>query len=323
MTTNNTNHQVVSSRPIRECVGLIVNGANAAAAVNTIVAAEDAGVRQIWMTQPPNLPDVLTTFAAAKTSSVNLGTSIVPTYPRHPLVLAQQALALHDLAPGRLRLGIGPSHRFIIENMYGLQHSKPLAHLREYVDVLRTALWNGKVSHHGDFYNVEAALVRTAQIPVLISTLGKMAFQLAGQIADGALTWVCPIPYLLHTAIPALRSSAAAVGRSVPPLVAHVPVALREDRASVLSAGHRYLDFYVPFYANMFSNAGFQITSDQTVPDALIDNLVISGNEITIAARLTKLLGMGIDELMISLVPITGTGEDEQQAQLMHSIGRV
>ena len=325
MTTNNTSHQVVSSRPTRERVGLIVDGTSAAAAINTIAAAEDAGVRQIWMTQPPNLPDVLTIFAAAtsKTSSVNLGTSIVPTYPRHPLVLAQQALALHDLVPGRLRLGIGPSHRFVIENMYGLQRSKPLAHLREYVEVLRTALWNGKVSHHGDFYNVEAALVRTAQIPVLISTLGKMAFQLAGQIADGALTWVCPIPYLLHTAIPALRSSAAAVGRSVPPLVAHVPVALREDRASVLSAGHRYLDFYVPFYANMFSNAGFQITSDQTVPDALIDNLVISGNEITIAARLTKLLGMGIDELMISLVPITGTGEDEQQAQLMHSIGRV
>ena len=64
------------------------------------------------------------------------------------------------------------------------------------------------------------------------------------QIADGALTWVCPVSYLLDTGIPALRSSAAAVGRSTPPLVAHVPVALSEDRVSVLSAGHRYLDFY-------------------------------------------------------------------------------
>ena len=89
---------MTSSRPIRERVGLIVDGANAASAVKTIVVAEDAGVRQIWMTQPPNLPDVLTTFAAAaaKTSTINLGTSIVPTYPRHPLVLAQQVLALHD-----------------------------------------------------------------------------------------------------------------------------------------------------------------------------------------------------------------------------------
>ena len=137
--TSSENYQVVSgSSPIRERVGLAIDGANAAAAVKTIVAAEDAGVRQIWMVQPPNLPDTLTTFsaAAAKTSTVKLGTSIVPTYPRHPLVLAQQALAIHDLAPGRLRLGIGPSHRFIIENIYGLQHSKPLAHLREYLEVL-------------------------------------------------------------------------------------------------------------------------------------------------------------------------------------------
>ena len=178
------------------------------------------------------------------------------------------------LAPGRLRLGIGPSHRFIIEIIYGLQHSKPLAHLREYLEVLRTALWDGKVNHRGQFYNVEVTMPRTPQIPVFISTLGKMAFQLAGQIADGALTWVCPVSYLLDTGIPALHSSAAAVGRSTPPLVAHIPVALSEDRNSVLSAGHRYLDFYakIPFYANMFSNAGFQLTFDQMVIDVLIDS---------------------------------------------------
>ena len=71
-----------------------------------------------------------------------------------------------------------------------------------------------------------------------------MAFQLAGQIADGALTWVCPVPYLLRTGIPALRSSAAAVGRSAPLLAAHIPVALSENRHSVLTAGHQMLDFY-------------------------------------------------------------------------------
>ena len=246
----------------------------------------------------------------------------MPTYPRHPLVLAQQALALQDLAPGRLRLGIGPSHRFIIENMYGLQHSKPLAHLREYVEVLRAALWAGKVNHHGHFYNVEAMFPLTAQIPIFISTLGKMAFQLAGQIADGAITWVCPVPYLINIGIPALHSSAASAGRSAPILIAHVPVALSEDRASVLSAGHRFLDFYAPFFANMFYNAGFQITSDQKVSDALVDNLIISGNDATVAARFNELLGAGLNELMISLVPITETGDDEQ-ALLMHLIGRL
>jgi alkanesulfonate monooxygenase SsuD/methylene tetrahydromethanopterin reductase-like flavin-dependent oxidoreductase (luciferase family) len=190
---------------------------------------------------------------------------------------------------------------------------------------LRTALWNGKVSHRGDFYNIEAELVRSAQIPLLISTLGKMAFHLAGQIADGALTWVCPVPYLLHTGMPTLRSSAATVGRSTPPLIAHLPIILSEDRASVLSAGHRYLDFYakIPFYANMFSSAGFPIASDQVVLDTLIDSLVISGNETTITARLTELLKTSIDELMVSLVPIAGTGVDEQQVRLMQLIGQL
>ena len=207
--------------------------------------------------------------------------------------------------------------------MYGLRHTKPLVHLREYFEVLRTVLWNGKVSYHGQFYNVEVKFPRTAQIPVFISTLGKMAFQLAGQMADGALAWVCPVPYLLHIGIPALRSSAVAAGRPAPPLIAHVPVALSEDRISVLSAGHKYLDFYgkIPFYANMFSNAGFQLTSDQTVPDALLDNLVVSGNEATVAARLSELLGTGLDELMTSLVPVTGA--DDEYARLMNLIGRL
>jgi F420-dependent oxidoreductase-like protein len=324
--TRDSGSQVYTSeQPTRERVGLVLDGSNAEVAVKTIVAAEDAGVRQIWMTQPPWWPDVLTTFAAAatNTSTVCFGTSIVPTYPRHPLVLAQQALALYDIAPSRVRLGIGPSHRFIIEDMYGLQQRTPLAHLREYVEILHAALWEGKVNHHGDFYNVAATLPRKPQIPVLISTLGEKAFQLAGQIADGALSWVCPVPYLLHTGIPALRTSAAAVGRSVPPMVAHVLVALSEDRNSILSAGHQLLDFYakVPFYANMFSNAGFQPTSDQTVPDALVDNLVISGNEDIVAARFTELLATGLDELMVSLVPIKDAVNEMRQ--LMHLIGQL
>jgi F420-dependent oxidoreductase-like protein len=324
--TRDSGSQVYTSeQPTRERVGLVMDGSNAEVAVKTIVAAEDVGVRQIWMTQPPWWPDVLTTFAAAatNTSTVRFGTSIVPTYPRHPLVMAQQALALYDIAPSRVRLGIGPSHRFIIEDMYGLQHRTPLAHLREYVEILHAALWEGKVDHHGDFYNITATLPRTPQIPVLISTLGEKAFQLAGRIADGALSWVCPIPYLLRTGIPALRTSAAAVGRSVPPMVAHVLVALSEDRNSILSAGHQLLDFYakVPFYANMFSNAGFQPTSDQTVPDSLVDNLVISGNEDIVAARFTELLATGLDELMVSLVSIKDAVNEMRQ--LMHLIGQL
>jgi F420-dependent oxidoreductase-like protein len=323
-----TNPQAASrARPIRERIGLGVDGSNSAAAVKSIVAAEDAGVKQIWMAQIPFSPDTLTTLAAAaeKTTTINLGTSIVPTYLHHPLVMAQQALSIQDLAPGRFRLGIGPSHRFIIEDMYGLQHTKPLAHLREYIEVLRAALWDGKVSHHGEFFNIEAVFPATPQIPIFMSALGKKAFRLAGQIADGAVTWVCPIPYLINTGIPALRSSASEARRSPPILVAHIPVALSEDRESVHSAGHEFLDLYVkiPFYANMFSNAGYQITSEQCVPDILVDTLLISGNEATVSARLRELLGAGLDELLVTLVPVSDTAEDEQQTRLMNLVGRL
>ena len=173
--TKDSGLQVSSRRLIRERVGLIVNGTNAAAAIKTIAAAEAAGVQQIWMTNIPWSPDVLTTFAAAaiKTSRIRLGTSILPTYPRHPVVLAQQVLALHDIAQGRLRLGIGPSHRAVIEDIYGLPQTKPLVHLREYVKVLHSIFWDGKVDHHGEFFNIVIEFPRKVQIPVLISTLGK------------------------------------------------------------------------------------------------------------------------------------------------------
>ena len=325
--TKHSDLQVTPSRPpIRECVGLIVNGTNSAAAIKTIVAAETAGVQQIWMVQPPWSPDVLTTLAAAaiKTSRVRLGSSILPTYPRHPVVLAQQVLALHDIAPGRLRLGIGPSHRSIVEDIYGLPQTAPLVHLREYVKVLHSIIWDGKVDHHGEFFNIVIEFPRTAQIPVLISTLGKKAFQLAGEIADGALSWMCPIPYLLHTGIPLLRKAATVNGRSKPPpLVAHVPVALNQDRESVMVAGHKMFDMYskFPFYVKMFADAGFPLTTDKKMTDDLVNNMIISGNEDTVATSLTKLLNAGLDELMVSLVSVVD--EKYEQTQLMHLIGQL
>jgi F420-dependent oxidoreductase-like protein len=325
--TKNSDLQVSPSRrPTRERIGLIVNGTNAAAAIKTIAAAETAGIQQIWMTNTPWFPDVLTTLAAAaiKTSIVRLGTAIIPTYPRHPVVLAQQVLALHDIAPGRLRLGIGPSHRAIVEDIYGLPQTTPLVHLREYVKVIHSILWDGKVDHHGEFFNVVVEFPRTAQIPVLISTLGKKAFQLAGEIADGALSWMCPVPYLLHTGIPVLRKAATANGRSnPPPLVAHVPVAISQDRDSVMAAGHKMFEMYskLPFYAKMFADAGFPLTSDKKVSDEFVNNMIISGNEDTVAKSLTKLLDAGLDELMVSLVSVVD--EKYEQTQLMHLIGQL
>jgi alkanesulfonate monooxygenase SsuD/methylene tetrahydromethanopterin reductase-like flavin-dependent oxidoreductase (luciferase family) len=142
-------------------------GGDSREAVDRIVAAEAAGVPHIWMTQGPAAPDTMSIFAAAavRTASIGLGTAIIPTYPRHPITLAQQALAIADLAPGRLRLGVGPSHRPIIEGVYGLSLAAPMAHLREYVAILRGLLHDGTSKHQGAFYRVRTTMPRPSASP--------------------------------------------------------------------------------------------------------------------------------------------------------------
>ena len=320
-----TDAQIASQLSARERVGLAVSGADARAVVSTIVAAEAAGIRQVWMTQGGPSPDTLSIFAAAaiQTTSIRMGTAIIPTYPRHPLALAQQALTLGDLAPGRLRLGVGPSHRPIIEGAYGIPMTAPLEHLREYVAVLRAALWEGKVDHHGNFFTVKTTLPRTPHTPIPISALRTGAFQLAGEVADGAISWVCPTPYLLEKALPALQAGAAKNGRSAPPLIAHIPVAFSQHRQAMLDVARKQLGYYgkLPFYASMFADAGFPVSSDGTMSDALLDSLVVSGDESTVAARLTDLLAQGLDELLV--MPITVTDAEGEQARLAKLIGQL
>lgn len=318
--------QTSTQQPARERVGLAIYGTDSAAVLSAITAAEAAGVRQIWMTQGTPAPDTLTIFAAAamRTTSIRLGTSIIPTYPRHPLAMAQQALVLGDLAPGRLRLGIGTSHRPTIEGIYGIPMASPLEHLREYVAVLRAALWEGKIDYHGHFYTIKTTLPRPPRTPILISALREGAFQLAGEVADGAISWMCPIPYLLEKAFPALRAGASKTGRPVPPLVAHIPVALSQHRQAVLSAARRQISRYghLPFYAGMFADAGFPVSPDGTMSDALIDSLVVSGDEAAIADRLTDLLAMGLDELLIMPILVADPAADEPY-QLARLIGQL
>jgi len=314
-----------SLKSLRDRVGLVVAGADSRAVVERIVTAEAAGVPRVWMTQGAAAPDTLSIFAAAavRTTTIGLGTAIVPTYPRHPITLAQQALTIADLAPGRLRLGVGPSHRPIIEGVYGLSLDAPMAHLREYVAILRDLLHDGKSEYQGEFHRVRATLPRPSGTPILISALRAGAFQLSGEISDGALSWLCPPAYLLNISLPALQSGAALAGRPAPPLVAHVPVALSTDRAAVAVAARKLLGGYarLPFYAGMFADAGFPPAPDGSVPDALIDGLVVSGDEAAIENRLHELLDQSLDELLIMPVPIAD--ETDERERLARLVGRL
>jgi F420-dependent oxidoreductase-like protein len=299
-----------ADQPARERVGLALFGrAPVPHLLERLRQADKAGVRQFWMTQLPISPDTLTLFAAAlvQTERIRLGTAIVPTYPRHPLVMAQQAYTLEELGPGRLRLGVGTSHRHSIEGVYGFSMVEPLEQLREYLTILRAVLWEGHVDFQGRFYTAHVAFPQPRRIPILISALRSRAFRLAGELADGAISWMCPHPYLLEKARPALVEEAASRGRPVPPLLAHVPVVLGADWGAVLEAARNHLGFYAraPFYRNMFADAGYPLGSDGLLPEELVRNLVVWGDEATVADRLRALLAQGFDELLVMLVPLS------------------
>jgi alkanesulfonate monooxygenase SsuD/methylene tetrahydromethanopterin reductase-like flavin-dependent oxidoreductase (luciferase family) len=322
-------HQLLNTttqRPQRDRIGIYIEARDSVDAIARIREAEQAGVQQIWMaTESAGRADILTVFAAvaSQTERIRLGTGVVPIYPRHPLVTAQQALAIHDIAPGRLRLGVGSSIRFYIEGVYGLQLSSPLQYLREYVEVLRGVLWEGSSNYHGKFFQVAFPATRTASVPLLIPALGLKAFRLAGEIADGVLPAMCPLPYLLNQALPAMRAGAEASKRPVPPLTVPVTIAMSTDEAAVLAAVRQQLKGMTQLgpYANMFVQAGFAgaVKGDEAQLDALARSLTISGDEATVRHRLQELLASGLDELLLGLVPIAD--EERERKQLFHLIG--
>ncbi len=297
--------------------GLVIPRGSAAALVERVTEAEQRGIRQVWTTVGGPTADPVTAFAAAgaATERIGLGTAVAPTYPRHPITLAAQAIALNDLAPGRIRLGVGTSHKPTIEGSYGIPMGTPLAHLREYVTILRTLLWEGSVEFAGDYFTVKTALpanVSPPRIPVPISALRPNAFRLAGEIADGAISWVTPIAYLVETALPAMRAGAETAGRERPPLIAHVPVAISTDRAAARDAFRAQFPVYpkLPFYAAMFAVAGYPVTANAEMSDDLVDVLTVSGGPEEVRTRLEAIQERGIDEVMISHVAVTDEAEE-------------
>ncbi|GHO96157.1 LLM class F420-dependent oxidoreductase [Reticulibacter mediterranei] len=307
-------------------VGVYIQARDTIDAIARIQEAEHAGVQQAWMAMGgAGFADILTVLAiaATQTEQIKLGTAIVPAYSRHPLVTAQQALAVHDFAPERLRLGIGSGNRAFIEGRYGLQQTTPLRYLKEYMEVVRGVLWQGRIDHHGEFFQVVDTLPRTAQVPLLIPALGLKAFRLAGEIADGALASLCPVPYLLEQALPALRAGAEEKSRPAPPVVACLPVAFSTDDATVSVAMRQFIQqlAQASTYARMFAQAGWAsaMNGDEAALNALARTLVISGNEEIVRDRVQELLASGLDELLLLVIPIVD--EATERKQLLHLIG--
>ena len=318
--------KMYEDRALRERVGMTVWSTDPTTLVTVLAEVEQAGVDHVWVPfGPPWSPDLLTVLAAAavRTTHLKLGAAIVPVYSRHPVLLALQALSLGDLAPQRLRLGLGIGAPELAKRVYGVEMESPLSYLREYIQVLRPLLHQGEVHHQGHFFTADIALPTSTQIPIFMAALGPAAFRLAGELADGVLPFLCPIPYLLNTALPALHEGASAAGRLRPPIVAHVPVALTEDRATAFQVGRQAFTAHTtyPFYRKMFVAAGFSTQEIETVSDTFVERLLVFGSVSQIKDRLLELLGRGIDELTIG--PVWVSDAAQERSRLAQLIGQL
>lgn len=277
---------------------------NARKAVEAAIQAESMGIEAIWLDVSRDVADPATFFAAAAwaTSSLSLGLAIVPTFPRHPAVLANQAQALYQLGGTRIRLGIGPSHRHIISGAYGMSFERPLAHLREYLQILRALTTTGGCQFSGEFFTVDTGLDSAAPLPLYISALGPRAMQLAGELADGALTWLAPIDYLRDEGLAQMNAGAARAERARPRLVASFPCIVSDD---IIEVRHRIgpmLSVYqaLPFYASILDRAGVDLRGDEW-PSVALSRIVFWGSPEQIAAQTAHALAQGIDEITLKL----------------------
>ena len=300
--------------PSGASIGIVVQPDETSATLEMIKMADHARVDTVWLTAGRLRPDALTILAAATrtTSRVRLGTAVIPIWPRHPLALAQQIRALESLAPGRIRLGVGPSTAAAM-SPYGAEFRRPLSHLREYVNVLRTLFETGGVDFRGEFLRAKGRIPGPLPTPVLASALGEGAFRFCGEITDGAITWVCPPRYVKDTGLPALRNGAASMDRDPPPVVLCVPTLVSEDARAVNQAARQHIAMYTRFqyYREMFLRAGYP-PRDGPISGALVKDLVAHGSVEEVATRLRELASWS--EVMV--FPLTGGLTDRKGWEL-------
>lgn len=287
-----------------------------------IERAERAGVASVWAAMPVTSYDTATVLAAAlaRTERIVVGTAIVPVFTRHPVAVLSQATALEAIAPGRLRLGVGTGNLGVTAAAIGAPVDRPLGRMREYVEVLREGLRDGKVRYRGRFYSVDADLDDAPATPVILAALGPKAFEVAGEVSDGAMSWYCPPAYLDAVARPEVASGAAKAGRPTPPIVQQVAVAVTDDREAAREWARPQVVPFVntPAFATMFAAAGYPQAGDGSVTDELIHALLITGTEDEIVKELAN--RARVDEVFATHMP--GPDPDRELDVLLRSLVR-
>ncbi|KKM02047.1 hypothetical protein LCGC14_1788330, partial [marine sediment metagenome] len=253
-------------------------------------------------------------------SRIELGTSVVPTYSRHPVVMAQQALTAQAATGGRFNLGIGLSHKPVVEGMWGMSYEKPAVHMREYLSVLRPLLKEGRVSFNGEFFRVSATVqvVAPEPPPVLIAALAPVMLRLAGELADGTVTWMVGRKTLETHIVPRINSAAKAAGRAEPRVVVALPIAVTDDVGEARERAARSFQIYgtLPNYQRMLNIEGAAGPAD----------VAIVGDEKEVEVQLRGIAAAGATDFLAGMFPVGDDASgslDRTRALLKTLIGKL
>ncbi|MGD0882847.1 MAG: TIGR03564 family F420-dependent LLM class oxidoreductase [Acidimicrobiales bacterium] len=272
--------------------------------------AEEAGLASLWIPQIPDDFDALTAAAliGSATATIEIGTAVVPIQPRHPIALAHQALSTQAVCGGRLTLGLGVSHHWVIDEMLGLPYEHPAAAMRDYLDVLDQALAGpGTVDVENGHFHVHQPMDITdiTPTPVMIAALGPVMLRIAGERTDGTILWLADERAIGSHIAPVLHEAAAAVGRATPRIVAGVPVCLcADDEVDVAVArANRVLSEseVSPNYQKLLDRGDARTVGD----------ILAAGSEESIRRRLRSFADAGATDVSLRVVPIGETRDDK------------
>ena len=269
--------------------------------VQQVVQVEQDGFDGAWFGQIFSA-DAMTALAlaGARTNRIELGTAVIPTYPRHPYVLAQQALTVQAATGGRFTLGLGLSHAPVVESMWGLSYERPAVHMREYLSVLQPLLTDGRVSFSGDLFRVNAqAAVPTPEPPqVMIAALAPVMLRIAGERTGGSILWMTGPKTIESHIMPRLTKAAEGSGRPQPRIVAALPVAVTDDpdAARQRAAGLFAIYGTLPNYQRVLEKEGASGPQD----------VAIVGNEAQVEQQIREMASAGATEFVAAAFPADG-----------------
>jgi F420-dependent oxidoreductase-like protein len=262
--------------------------------VQRVAALRDEGFRRIWMAQMPWAADLPIELALAlrEVDDIEVGSAVIPIQVQHPMQLAQRALTLSLISGGRFALGIGMSHRPVVEGVWGLPWDKPVRQMREYLDGLQPLLNGEAAAANGEFWSTHGSL----QIPatpapdVYLAALGPQMLRLAGKRTAGTLTWMTGPKTLAEHVGPELRGAAAEAGRAQSDVrvAASLPISVTDDVDGARAHAAKEFAVYgtLPSYRAMLDREGYAGPEDAA----------IIGDEQTVSDRLDELAAAGVDE---------------------------